>query len=195
MPRVFPISYPDKAKVMIFVDGENLAIRFKSLINKKGIDKLEKHVIYEPDIFVWSQFLCLHTQSVCAILRIFYYTSLKGDENKLLDVFDKLKNIGVTDPKVFKKKQKNRTKRVDITLATDMLSHAYNNNYEIAVLVAGDEDYVPLIREIKHSGKQVSLWFFEDGLSSFLRRECDNFFNLDKVFFEKSTSLNRFSFN
>ena len=195
MPKVFPASYPNNARIMIFVDGENLAIRFRSFIEKEGLSELQDHIGYEKDIFVWSSFLCLRTQSVCAIIRIFYYTSLKGDDKKILSVFDSLKKLGVTDPKIFKKKKDNRTKRVDITLATDMLSHAYNDNYDIAILVAGDEDYVPLVQEIKHCGKQVSLWFLENGLSPFLKRECDHFYNMHKAFITESNLLRQFTYN
>ena len=59
-----------------------------------------------------------------------------------------------------------------------MLSQAYHDNYEVAVLVAGDEDYVPLAQEIKRTGKQVAVWFFDDGLSHHLRRESDIFVDL-----------------
>ncbi len=52
MPKVFPASYPDNAKVMIFVDGENLSIRFKSFIESEQLDKLEDHIGYEKDVYV-----------------------------------------------------------------------------------------------------------------------------------------------
>lgn len=90
-------------------------------------------------------------------------------------ITDELLECGITDPRVFKKKSNGRTKRVDITLATEMLSHAHSSNYDVAILVAGDEDYVPLVQEVKRMGKQVALWFFENGLSKNLRRECDIF--------------------
>ncbi len=119
---------------------------------------------------------------------------MRGDDNKLTSVFDALKTLGVTDPKVFKKKPNNKTKRVDITLATDMLSHAYSNNFDIAILVAGDEDYVPLVQELKHCGKQVSLWFLEDGLSQDLKRECDHFFDIKKIFLTKRDLLFQYNY-
>jgi len=194
MPKVFPASYPDNARVMIFVDGENLSIRLRSFIESEKPGKLEEHTGYEKDVYVWSSFLNLQNQGACAIVRIFYYTSLRGDDNKLASVFDAIKALGVTDPKVFKKKPNNKTKRVDITLATDMLSHAYNNNFDIPILVAGDEDYVPLVQELKHCGKQVSLWFLEDGLSQDLKRECDHFFDIKKIFWTKDDVLLKYSF-
>ena len=70
MPKVFPASYPDNARVMIFVDGENLSIRFKSLIESEDIDSLEDHIGYESDIYVWSPFLNLQNQRVCAVVSL-----------------------------------------------------------------------------------------------------------------------------
>ncbi|WP_176256766.1 NYN domain-containing protein [Derxia lacustris] len=162
---------------MIFVDGENLAIRFKNLIESNKISQSD-HVINEPNIYVWSRIQFWHHHANCSFIRSHYYTCARADDSRIDQISDELRNLGITDPRVFKKKSNGRSKRVDITLATEMLSHAHNGNYEIAVLVAGDDDYVPLVREIKRMGKQVALWFLEDGLSKDLRRECDLFFNL-----------------
>jgi len=50
---------------------------------------------------------------------------------------------------MFYRSRNRRSKRVDSTLATDMRTHAHRKNYDIAVLVAGDEDYVPLVEAVK----------------------------------------------
>ena len=38
---------------MVFVDGENLSIRFGKMLNASG-RQVPKHVNYEPNVFVWS---------------------------------------------------------------------------------------------------------------------------------------------
>ena len=53
------------------------------------------------------------------------------------------------------------SKGVDIALTCDMLSHASHDNYDVAVLIAGDGDYVPLVDEVKRLGKLVHLVFFQ----------------------------------
>jgi len=86
-------------------------------------------------------------------------------------------------PHVFQKKKGKRTKRVDITIATDILAAAYRNAFDTLILVAGDEDYVPLIQEVKRLGKTVGLWFFgggeAGGLSEHLRLASDHFIPID----------------
>ncbi|MBC8725818.1 NYN domain-containing protein [Paraburkholderia sp. 31.1] len=62
---------------------------------------------------------------------------------------ESLKDLGLEAPRVFKKPSKEqRSKGVDITLCTDMLLHASRKHYDIAVLVSGDGDFVPLIEAV-----------------------------------------------
>jgi uncharacterized LabA/DUF88 family protein len=42
-----------------------------------------------------------------------------------------------------------------------MLTHAHKGNYDIAILIAGDDDYGPLVKAVKDTGCRVVLWFFK----------------------------------
>ena len=81
--------------------------------------------------------------------RKHYYTSVQGDASTVQDTADWLKGQGFEAPRVFKKSKTKGSKRVDISLATDMLLHASRKHYEIALLVTGDGDYVPLVRAVQ----------------------------------------------
>jgi uncharacterized LabA/DUF88 family protein len=48
----------------------------------------------------------------------------------------------------------------DIYLATDMVSFAYENTYDTAILVSGDGDFVPSIRRVQKLGKKVENAYF-----------------------------------
>jgi len=49
-------------------------------------------------------------------------------------------------------------------------------NYEVAVLAAGDGDFVPLVEEVKRFGKRVVVIFWDNnGLNPELRRAADEF--------------------
>jgi uncharacterized LabA/DUF88 family protein len=93
---------------------------------------------------------------------------------------DWIKDQGFETPRVFPKHKTKGSKRVDISLATDMLIHAARKHYDIAVLVAGDEDYVPLVRAVKSEGARVHVWFLRGGLNPQLRHESDYFVDLDE---------------
>lgn len=90
---------------------------------------------------------------------------------------------------MFKRPQNARaSKGVDIALTIDMLRGAYMGLYDVAVLVTGDADYIPVVREVQRLGKNVYLIAFdhpEGGLNSELRLASDQFFDATKAFCEK----------
>jgi uncharacterized LabA/DUF88 family protein len=165
-------------RVMIFVDGENLAIRCKAMVYA-GTHSLEPTVALRENVYVWSPLLTSNKiVENGAILRTYYYTAVQGDHPLVEEVEADLKQMGVGAPRVFKKERGRRSKRVDITLATDMLRHATRNNYDIAVLVAGDEDYVPLVDAVQAEGRGVHVWSVQSGLSQRLVHAADEFLDL-----------------
>ncbi|MGB8991796.1 MAG: NYN domain-containing protein [Desulfobaccales bacterium] len=176
-----PYPFPEHIKpcdIMIFVDGENLAIRWKKQLGDK---EPPAHVQYETDVFVWSQFLNMRHHVHCNIIRKHYYTSALRDEANRYRIFDQLKSLGIESPYVFPRTERKGSKRVDITLSVDMLAHAYQKNYDVAVLVAGDEDYVPLVTAVKNAGRRVFLWFVDNGLSPALMRSVDYYLDIASV--------------
>ncbi|SNZ10816.1 NYN domain-containing protein [Hydrogenobacter hydrogenophilus] len=70
-------------------------------------------------------------------------------------------------------------KEVDIMLATDMLSMAYMNAYDTAVLVSGDSDFSYTVEEVQRIGKRVENASFKRTSSYQLRKVCDRFILLD----------------
>jgi uncharacterized LabA/DUF88 family protein len=75
-------------------------------------------------------------------IRAHYYTSVTGDTEKANSIRNSLWNIRFT-PHVFWKKKNTKSKGVDIALTTDLLSNAYRDNYDAAVLCAGTEIMYP----------------------------------------------------
>jgi len=166
---------------MMFVDGENLAFRYAELV--AGGRPRVAHVKFEKEIFVWSKFANIRHHRQCEVIRRHYYTSVQGDAPKLEEVEDALKELGVEAPRVFKKQKGRRSKRVDLSLASDMLSHAHRKNFDLAVLVGGDDDYVPLVDAVMAEGRRVVLWALDSGLSEALVRRCDHAFDLGSILF------------
>jgi len=175
----------------MFVDGENLTIRAEKLAEKRDVE-LKAGKYYLPDIFVWipgfnatAPVPGIRLNLQAEATRSYYYTSLWGDYPELSSVREKLWSLGF-QPEVFKKegRREEKAKGVDIMLTKDVLSHAFMDNYDIVVLVAGDGDYVPLVNEVKRLGKQVCVAFFrpEFGLNSDLKLASDSFADIQKEF-------------
>jgi uncharacterized LabA/DUF88 family protein len=172
---------------MLFVDGENLTIRGQRLCDAQKVKPVEG-AYYKRDCFLWlaaggdgtaARFQVESSRLRDHALRAYYYTSLVGDYPILSTVRNDLCKMGFS-PEVFKKDRRDeKAKGVDIALTKDMLSHGFRNNYEIAVLVAGDADYVPVVEELKRLGKLVYIWFFaQEGLHPDLRLAADYFKDL-----------------
>ena len=70
-----------------------------------------------------------------------------------------------------------------------MLSHAYQGQDDIAVLLAGDADYVPLVEAVKRTGKMVAISFFANyGIHESLKLASDDFFDVSEWFTDQWTS-------
>jgi uncharacterized LabA/DUF88 family protein len=172
---------------MLFVDGENFTIRGQRLAQSKN-HQLMEGPWYRRDCFMWIGVNASVPRIGAAnrlrevALRAYYYTSLVGDESLIASVRQQIRTAGFS-PEVFKRDaNQTKAKGVDIALTKDMLSHAFRNNYDIAVLVAGDGDYLPVVEEVKRLGKLVYVWFFEnEGLNPHLKLAADNFFDITNL--------------
>lgn len=182
-------SDPHLRRWMLFVDGENFTIRAQKVAETDGL-KLIEGSHYMRDVFVWLPGLAATQDTTQGYLRLqpnstrsFYYTSVVGDDLKVQDVKEKLRELGFS-PQIFKKSRE-KAKGVDIALSKDLLVNAFFDNYDVAVLIAGDGDYVPLIDEVKRQGKVVYLVFFKDtGLSKELWMAADSYFEMKQFFID-----------
>jgi len=177
---------------MAFIDGENLAIRYKELIATKTPHKENSHL---EDVYIWQTgFTGIIAQSH-EIIRIVYYTSAVGDEKQLDSIRDDLSKLTYSkhmasmlpnylQSMVFKRdKGTKRSKGVDIALTIEVLMQSYNKNVDSILLMTGDGDFLPLINEIKRMGIFVYLESFSLGLNQDLKRSADYYWCLDGMAF------------
>ena len=74
-------------------------------------------------------------------------------------------------------------KGIDIKLATDMLVHGTNGNYDAAVLVSGDTDFYDALQAVKNAGRHVEVGLFDPQSSSrVLRDVADRVVRIDREF-------------
>jgi len=177
---------PMAQRWMLFVDGENLTIRGQAYVKEIG-GALSDVGAYRKDTFLWPPGLsgnyCLAQPTFplqSHAIRAYYYTSMVGDTDARRSVEEALKELGFT-PRVFARlKDQKQAKGVDITLATDVLSHLFRDHFDVAFLIAGDGDYVPLVEEVKRAGKLVYVAFLKGhGLNANLKLAADEFFDME----------------
>lgn len=73
-------------------------------------------------------------------------------------------------------------KGVDVSLATDILRHAYQKTCGVCIVVSGDEDYCDAINLAKDLGTKVWVASFKSALSSKVERTADKVILLDDIF-------------
>lgn len=84
---------------------------------------------------------------------------------------------------VIRKFDKNQTeqKEVDVALATRLLSGAYTDQYDTAIVVSGDRDFIPAIEEVQSLGKKVETAAFSGCASYSMEYVPDVFTRLDDL--------------
>jgi len=174
-------------RVMAFVDGGYLrgeiSKRFDEDINYQ---KLKERIVAYFNANVNGNY-------TGDLVRVYYYDAIvdrldsKYDEQN--DYFNRIKTIDGYQVRLGKliptgkdgagQKQKG----VDVLLATDMITKAYSEQYDFAVLIAGDADFIEVVNAVKDSGKRVFGMYFHGHIADDLydtfdaRIEIENFIN------------------
>ena len=164
-------------KVCIFIDGQNF---YRSLLR------------YDASLRVdYDRLATWITQAVGGPSTLFggayYYVGVSADAPQLVENF--LKGLELRPGYFVKRESRVRRsgrcpscgadydytteKRVDTRLVADLIHYAANGAYDAAVLVSGDDDFVPAVEAVNALGKQVwvATWSAEE-LSSALRVRC-----------------------
>ena len=165
-------------RVMIFIDGSNLYHVLKQNTDKRDLD-------YKK----FSQKLCGDRE----LIRTYYYNIRQEspDNPKLAESQDRFLNAlyetEYLEVKLGIWKQRGQTmveKGVDVMIAADLISHAYEDHYDTAILVSGDADFYPALQVVKDTGKQVEVAAFDSNLSSEAARFSDSIIKFNKNYFD-----------
>lgn len=65
-----------------------------------------------------------------------------------------------------------------------MLTKAFKNHYDVAILISGDADFVEVIHEVKELAKHVELAIFPDQKCYHLKKSADRQIILNSDFME-----------
>ena len=118
------------------------------------------------------------------IIRGYFYDGAAHISQQTLErkkFYNFLRGLGIT-MRLKELDQNHPTQKgVDIYLSSDMISLAYENAYDIAVIMSGDGDYKALIELVKSKGKKVWVMAFHDALSASLRECADKILLIDKM--------------
>ncbi len=165
-------------RVAIFIDGSNLYHALRDNCSRVDLN--------------FTDF----TSKLCAgrpLFRTYYYNVLQDpnqrpegfrEQQEFLDVLKKTPYLEVRLGGMKLSQGVPVEKGIDIMLATDMLHFAWNNLYDVGILVSGDGDFAYALQAAKNMGKHVEVAYFESNISKSMLDVADNRHLLNQEFFK-----------
>ena len=179
-------------KLMIFIDGQNIYYGCKGFRSnyKYDIDKLVE--------------VLSNLKSDRELIDVRYYASLRPiDKNKPNDeerfrkqqgFYESLKFKYTTFIKRTKMKETKcricgktylepREKGIDVSIGTDLLLYGFTEQCDVAIVVSGDSDLVPVIRKLRdrRPSMRVEIAQFAHMVGVDLKQACNEFIELDEL--------------
>lgn len=169
-------------RVTVFIDGRNFYHEAKNL-KKDGLKIRFQDIVKK---------LVGNRELVTA----FYYNALLDKEkdpkkyethNRFIDIvrsFPKFKIVLCDWRKIIEEDGTVRydIKGDDVHLTTDLLMGAFKDTYDVAIIVSGDADFIPVIKILKKEfNKKVGNAYFRRTSSYKLRQACDFSLSLNKI--------------
>ena len=65
-------------------------------------------------------------------------------------------------------------------MAVDMVEGACSDDFDVAVIVSGDGDFVPAVKAVQRKNKTAENIYFRDSSSRNLKNHCDKSLELTK---------------
>jgi len=170
-------------RVIVFIDGGYLRRTFNDLF---GDDNIDYGKMLDGLLGLYNS---LPSNPFRAdLIRAYYYDGIVSEEE---DEFRQQKEYFylVTNHFFFtlrlgrlikSSKKKFRQKGVDVLMAIDALTMAYQNHYDTGIFFMEDRDFIPLIEAVKQAGKKTIVVFYGLKGSDELRRAFDVRIVLDK---------------
>jgi uncharacterized LabA/DUF88 family protein len=169
-----------------FVDGAFLrSLAEKRLIPLVNPRSLVTNVVNSKDVQTWGTLP--HLPGQITLTRVIYYDARPDQETELDEELRSYwaavellhdTELGFGSLRGGTGRKPPRQKGVDTLLAVDMLVGAFTGIYTVAILIAGDADFVPVVDEVRRRGVMVVVAADEQAVSRDLRRAADRFFPL-----------------
>ena len=181
------------AKISRFIDGNNFYFGLKKVYgNSKDLIN-----------FNFEKF-CNFLAGERDIINVFYYNAPLDrtrdlekykSQQRFFEMIKKIPKFNLILCRLVKRKLKKSgeiyytIKEDDIHMAVDMLEGAFENLFDISIIVSGDGDFAPVVKAVRKRGKKVENAYLKQNSSYNLKQNCDDSIRLNKQildnFFEK----------
>ena len=189
MPCKPGFSYQMSEKVSIFIDGNNFYFGLKKIYG-------EDSNLNRFNFRKFCDFLAKNRK----ISKVYYYNApldITKDiekyksQQRFFDKLSRIPNLKLVLCKLIKRKIKDTEqyyyvlKEDDIHMAVDLVKGAFKNEYDTAILVSGDGDFVPAVKVAQEQSRKVENIYFKKSASANLKYECDKSIRLTKEILEE----------
>lgn len=158
-------------RVTVFIDGSNLYHGLKAICGDARID-----------FGRFAQWLVGDRK----FIRAYYYAAPRSDNSVAArnqqKFFEALRRIPYFDLRLGRLEPRGSTyveKGVDIAIAVDMITMAYRDAFDTAILVSSDGDFAKAVDAVRDTGKHVEVACFPK--SYHLRKVADKTIELNNV--------------
>ncbi len=171
-----------KDRVVIFIDGNNFYHGVKRILRSDERIDYQKLI----NILLENRYLVNAFYYVAPLDKEAGYEKYEKHQNFLKELaqIPKFKVI-LCDFKKIKREDGGFfyiVKGDDVQLSHDLLMGAFDDIFDTAIIVSGDEDFLPLIKTVRNRfNKRVENAFFRYSSSYKLRRACNFSFKLNKL--------------
>lgn len=183
------------ARVSVYIDNSNV---FKNIV---AIRKIDKNWVQLYDPLKLAEKLAGRNELVSVYFYCVpppHWLLTEGEESKkkhaiasrYYAAISKLPKVEVKYGYLQGDKKDPHEKNLDTQLGIDMVAHAAFGQYDTAILVSNDGDYISAIKNIKKFGKRIEILFFKGYLAGSLRIDCDLPRRARRSFFIKIDGLN-----
>ena len=180
-------------RVAIFIDNSNI---FHCLHDLRKID-IKWVCLYNPlwlsqklagdREIVYIGFYCVRPPSYL-LAEGEYHEEQYKIATKYYDTIEKISNTVVKYGNLEGSKNNLTEKNVDTQLSTDLIKMAAMNEYDIAILVSNDGDYVSAAQSVQDTfKKKIEVAYFKGYISMNLKRVCGLSRRLRQSYFKKLT--------
>src|SRR3989344_519720 len=165
-------------RVAVFIDGNNFYFGLRKLYGK---DKSLKNFDFQS----FANFLAGEGK----VVGIYYYNAQLDREfnpkkfQSQKEFFSKLRKIPNFHLVLCRLLKRNITgtnkyyyiiKEDDINMAVDMVDGSADDNFDVAVLVSGDGDFVPAVQAVQRKNKEVENVYFKNSSSRNMQICCNS---------------------
>ncbi|WP_448573970.1 LabA-like NYN domain-containing protein [Trichothermofontia sp.] len=160
-----PRTLLKRGRVAIFIDEANLFNAARILGIKIDYSRLLEH---------------LTAGNQCS--GAFLYTAVNSNRHKRhLKAKAGLRSYKIIDRHIIRHKDGTLKANLDVEIATDLVTKAFENTYDTAILVSGDGDFAYAVRQAKAQGRRVEVISLKAMTSRNLVAAADAYLDLASI--------------